>query len=57
MNKLKRGYPEVLAYDKFLDEEVEIDFFEFKMSNDIAKMEINPIWVKIIGKYLIKEEG
>ena len=55
-NKLKEEYPEIKAFDTFLTQEVEIDFYPIKLSQSILSMDMFPSWVKLLTKYLIVDE-
>jgi hypothetical protein len=58
LRKLKtEEFPEILEFEAFLTQEVEIDFFPVKLTPDILKLDVTPSWVKLMSKYLIADEA
>ena len=53
LEDLKNNYPEILKFEEFMEENVEIDFYTIPMSEEIGKLSVSPFGVKILSKYMI----
>ena len=49
---VKEEYPEIIKFEDFMKQEIEIDFYDMKLCEEISNMQISPSIVKILAKYL-----